>query len=144
MTDRPPRVYIAGPMNSVGGNFNFPLFDFVARRLRDCGCEVCNPADQARRSLGSLEEIQKLSKQVMKIARKSLIKHEINWIMDNADYVLMLPGWERSTGATAERALALALDIPVMIVPNTIMYGSGMVNIVDIFETQRNSVAVKD
>jgi hypothetical protein len=112
------RVYIAGPMNSVGGNFNFPLFDYVAERLRELNCVVFSPADHAREFIGPLEEIQKLDKKEMAAVRKVMLKDEICWIIDNADFVLMLPGWERSTGATAERAVALAIDIPVRNAPD--------------------------
>jgi hypothetical protein len=131
-------------MNSVGGNFNFPLFDFVAMRLRDANCEVFSPADHAREVIGSLEEIQKLDKKTMAAKRKTMLKDEIIWIIDNADYVLLLPGWERSSGATAERAVALAVDIPVQQVPNTIVYGTGRINIVDIFKEQENNLISKD
>jgi len=130
---RKPHVYIAGPMNSVGGNFNFPLFDFVALRLRNCGCEVKNPADHAREVIGPLEVIQKLDKKEMKAIRRKMLKHELAWICDHADYMLMLSGWRRSTGATAENALAIALDIPVREVPNIVLYGSRSLEIVDIF-----------
>ena len=115
---RGARVYIAGPMNSVGGNFNFPLFDYVAERLRELNCEVFSPADHARQTIGPLEEIQRLDKKQMAKLRKEMLKDEICWIIDNADFVLMLPGWERSTGATAERAVALAVDIRVRDAPD--------------------------
>jgi hypothetical protein len=116
------RIYIAGPMTSVGGNFNIPLFDHVAERLRSTGkCEVFNPADLAREKLGSLEKIMKMDKAWLNQARGKLLKIELNWIMDNADWVLMLPGWERSEGATAERAVAIAFKIPVRECPNIIL-----------------------
>ena len=118
-------IYIAGPMTGVGGNFNFPLFDHVAGRLRGTKkCFVFSPADLARSTLGPLETIQKMDKKLLAKARKNLLKQELNWIIDNADFVLMLPGWERSSGATAERAVALALDIPVRDVPNVVLFDS--------------------
>jgi hypothetical protein len=131
-------------MTSVGGNLNMPLFDFVSERLRAAGCEVFNPADHARSVLGSLEEIKKLDKKDMAEARKALLKDEIIWILDKADTVLMLPGWERSTGATAERAVALAVNIPVRDVPNIVMYGSKNVNLVDIMPEKGEIVPIKD
>ena len=115
------RVYIAGPMTSAGGNFNFPLFDYVSKKLRKTGCEVFNPADLARETMGPLETIQKLSKVEMKAARRALLKHELVWICENADVVFLLPGWERSSGAKAERELALAIGIEVREAPDLIL-----------------------
>jgi hypothetical protein len=118
------RVYIAGGMDSVGGNFNFPLFDTIAEGLRAKGCEVFSPADHAREKLGSLEDIQKLDKKVLRQARQQLLRDEINWIIDDAQVMVMLPGWERSPGATAERAVALAFPERIKIVEaDTIMPG---------------------
>lgn len=123
MTDKKYNVYLAGPMASVGGNYNIPLFDHVAERLRSTGkCEVFNPAEYAIKVIGSLEKLMSLEKIEMARRRRGFLKHEINWIMDKADYVLMLPGWERSTGATAERAVALAFDIPVREVPTVFLH----------------------
>jgi len=108
------KAYIAGPMSSVGGNFNFPLFDRGAALIRAKGLEVFNPAEYAREHLGSLEQIKKLSKESLKRARWDLLQDEIIWIMQHAEIMFMLPGWERSSGATAERAVALAKGIPVI------------------------------
>jgi Domain of unknown function (DUF4406) len=116
-----PNVYIAGPMNSVGGNFNFPLFDFVSEKLTAAGCTVFSPADHAREIIGPLETIQQLSKAEMAAIRKKLLKNELCWIIDNADFVVMLPGWERSSGAKAEREVALAVEIPVREAPGHIL-----------------------
>ena len=38
------RIYIAGPMSGLA-DFNFPAFNDAARRLRDAGWEVDNPAE---------------------------------------------------------------------------------------------------
>jgi Domain of unknown function (DUF4406) len=121
-------TYIAGPMASAGGNYNIPLFDHVAERLRSTGrCEVFNPAEYAIEQIGSLEKLMALGKIEMARRRREFLKYEINWIMDKADYVLMLPGWERSTGATAERAVALAFDIPVREVPTVFLHDGPIV-----------------
>lgn len=123
MIDKKYYVYLAGPMASAGGNYNIPLFDHVAERLRSTGkCEVFSPAEYAIEQIGSLEKLMALGKIEMARFRRNALKYEINWIMDRADYVLMLPGWERSTGATAERAVALAFDIPVREVPTVFLH----------------------
>jgi Domain of unknown function (DUF4406) len=107
------RIYIAGPMESAGGNWNIPLFDYVAKKLRERGCEVFSPAEHIREMHGDLETVLKLDKQLRKLARREALKDEICWIIDNAQLVFLLPGWERSPGATAERAAALAVGIEV-------------------------------
>jgi len=114
-------VYIAGPMSSVGGNFNFPLFDRVADLLRLQGAYVFNPADHARKNLGTLEQIMKLDKRELRHARKALMLDEMIWIHNYAQGVVLLPGWERSPGAKAEREWALALGIPIREINTTLL-----------------------
>jgi hypothetical protein len=109
----PLRIYIAGPMESAGGNWNMPLFDYVAKKLRAEGAEVFSPAEHLRDMYGDLETLLGLDKESRKWARREALKDEILWIIDNAQIVLLLPGWERSPGATAERAVAMACDIEV-------------------------------
>jgi Domain of unknown function (DUF4406) len=115
------RVYVAGPMESAGGNWNLPLFDHVAQLLRSQGCEVFSPAEHLRRHHGSVEKIKGFSKEIRKLARKHGLKDEINWIMDHAQVVCLLPGWERSPGAMAERAVALAIGVHVHELDTTLL-----------------------
>jgi hypothetical protein len=109
----PVRVYIAGPMESAGGNWNFPLFDFAAERLRALGCEVFNPADHIRETFGTLDAVKALDKATLKLARKEALRDEFLWIFNFAEILFLLQGWERSPGATAERALALAIGVKI-------------------------------
>jgi len=108
------KIYIAGPM-AAHGNYNFPLFDYVAEKLRKTGhCEVFSPADHAREKLGPLETIQKMDKAELDYAiRVELFPEQINWICRKADSMLMLPGWEHSEGCKIERAVADYFRKPV-------------------------------
>jgi Domain of unknown function (DUF4406) len=115
------KVYIAGPMESVGGNWNVPLFNFVAKKLREQGCEVFSPVELTLDTLGSLDAILKMDKDARKKARKECLKIELSWICDHATRVLMLPGWERSPGAKAEHALAIAIGVEVHEADNIIL-----------------------
>lgn len=110
-------VYVAGPMESVGGNMNEPLFDYVTKQLRAQGCTVMNPAELTRELIGPISKLLAMSKEQRKETRKGLLAKELKWIIDNADQVVLLPGWEKSPGATAERATALAMNIPVHELP---------------------------
>lgn len=114
------KVYLAGPMESVGGNMNEPLFDFVTKQLRAKGCTVMNPAELTRELIGPIDKLLAMSKDERRKTRKGLLAKELKWIIDNADRVVMLPGWEKSPGATAERATALALNIPVHELPTEV------------------------
>lgn len=107
------KIYLAGPMESAGGNWNMPLFDYVAKKLRAEGATVFNPAEHLREAHGGLEGVLKLDKASRKAARRHALRDEILWIIDNAQMVLLLPGWERSPGASAERAVALAIGLEV-------------------------------
>ena len=108
------KIYIAGPM-SAHGNYNFPLFDYVANKLRKTGhCEVFSPAEFAREKIGPLEIIQKMDKAELEYAiRHELFPEQIAYICQQADALLMLPGWEHSEGARIERQVALYFNRPV-------------------------------
>lgn len=124
MTDK-PKVYIAGPMESVGGNWNENLFDDVTERLRKAGCFVFSPAEHARKSFGSIQNMQAMEKVARGAARRSLFVGELTFIIEEADFVLMLPGWEKSPGASAEHAVALAVGKEIRLAPDIIIPGHG-------------------
>lgn len=117
----PLRVYIAGPMESAGGNWNLPLFDYVAKKLREKGCEVYSPAEHLRDKHEFLENILAMDKLARKVARSMALKDEIIWIIDHAQLIFLLPGWERSPGAVAEHAIALACGVNVYESPNIVL-----------------------
>ena len=88
------RLYLAGPMRGYP-EYNYPLFNRVARKLRDEGYFVLNPAEIAPSEGSSL---------------KDYIMVDLQWIASHADVVAFLPGWEKSTGAGVEHALAIYLN----------------------------------
>jgi hypothetical protein len=111
MTKRISRkIYVAGPMQGYP-DFNFPAFETATYTLRKQGWEVCNPAEKdldehgesfGKGTQGTLEEVPEFS------LRRALA-YDTNWICTEADAIFMLKGWEKSRGATAEHALAIAL-----------------------------------
>lgn len=113
-------IFISGQMTGVG-NYNFPLFDHVARKFRERGFEVFNPADLAREKIGSLEVIKKMDKRDYEKARRELLKYGLTWICEKADVLVLLPGWAQSSGARAERKVALALGIEIRELPNLVV-----------------------
>ena len=106
-------AYIAGPMRGFP-KFNFDQFDAAALRLRDLGYDVISPA-QMDRDVGFDPEFKgELSKDFLDAA----MRRDIEAIIERADCMVMLPGWENSTGANAELWLARWKHIPVLIYPS--------------------------
>lgn len=116
------RWYVAGPMTGLE-LFNFPMFDMVASEYRDKGHFCFNPADNDRELLGKHEawlpgpEDHDGDWKVWKIegapGLRKMLGDDLAWIAAEADGIVMLPGWEKSSGAFAEWALARALGLKI-------------------------------
>lgn len=113
---RKRRVYVAGPMRGIPF-FNFPAFDEAAGVLTALGYEVFNPAARDREvhgekvnqsPTGDLRDIA-----LSGFSLRAALEADTKWICQSADAICMLPGWEKSTGATAENALAKALGLKI-------------------------------
>lgn len=91
------RVYLAGPMTGLPDN-NFPAFRAAASHLRAQGLDVENPADNPAPATGAWRDY-------LRLAIAQLVR---------CDEVRVLPGWQRSRGATLEVHIAHQLDIPVL------------------------------
>ncbi len=114
------KCYLAGPMTGIPG-FNFPAFFAAEADLRALGFEVFNPAradterygvDLGKSATGSHEEAEKIAGRP--VTYKECLKVDLNWILDNADAIALLPGWEKSMGVKAEKALADCLQLEVI------------------------------
>jgi uncharacterized protein DUF4406 len=111
------KAYLSGPITGVQ-DYNAPLFDHVAKKLREIGYEVFNPLDLSRQRFGQdLAGWKALSPEEIQKAYRSLIAHQLHWIALNADVMFMLPDWERSFGARAENETAMACRIMIREVP---------------------------
>ena len=107
------KIYLAGPMRGYE-NFNFPAFDFAAAKLRQDGHEVFSPAERDRLIHGPKLENNKTGDEVeaektVGFSLRDALAVDTDWIARNADAIALLPGWEKSSGAQAELALAKAL-----------------------------------
>lgn len=98
-------IYLAGPMRGIP-EFNFPAFDAEAAKLRAEGHVVFSPADGDRW----------LTLTGRPVEPRTCFELDTQWICRHADTIALLPGWERSSGARAERALAEAIGIEVIFV----------------------------
>lgn len=110
------QIYLAGPMQGVPW-FNYPAFDAEAKHLRTLGHEVFNPAERDQITFGA--DISNPSGDAAQATveygfnRAAALKAGLSWICDNADAIVLLPGWQNSSGARAELALADALGLRV-------------------------------
>jgi len=108
------RVYIAGPMRGIE-HYNFPAFDKAAELARSLGFDPVSPADLDRDNgfdgmsitqdnWYDLPESFDLRKTVQRDLAAML----------TCDAIAMLPGFERSTGAGAELAVAQWMGLEVL------------------------------
>lgn len=112
-------IYVAGPMRNIP-EFNFPAFMAAANQLRSEGHSVFNPAERDIERHGT--DISKGNPTgSLTIAAKDhgfnlrvALCDDLTYICQTADAVALLPGWENSKGANAEKATAEALGLKVL------------------------------
>jgi len=92
------RIYIAGPMTGLP-DLNYPAFHAEAKRLRNAGWHVENPAENPVPPCGGTWE------GYMRLALEQLVK---------CDSITLLPGWARSRGACIEHFVAMQLGLAVV------------------------------
>ena len=94
---QPRRIYISGPMTGHDDH-NFPAFHAAAKRFRQTGWEVANPAENFDGRTDLPREAYLRADMVM---------------LAQCDAIAMLPGWEDSRGATLEYTVARELGCVV-------------------------------
>lgn len=111
------RIYLAGPMSNIP-HFNFPAFNAAAKYLRECGHSVFNPAERDIERHGGVDISKDNPTGDQKVAAKNhgfslrdALREDTNYICAEAEGIALLPGWEKSMGARAEHALAVALGL---------------------------------
>ena len=109
---RKKRVYVAGPMSNMP-DYNFPAFYAAAESLEKQGYEVINPAQMDLDSGWTLEEIKDLDVAQFQEFLKGAAKRDLD-ALQQCDAIALLPGWENSKGARAEKAVAEWLGLEVM------------------------------
>lgn len=112
------RVYIAGPMTGIP-HFNAAAFDAAQARIHRQGAlAIFNPAAHDRKinghdffelcPTGSVIEARNAGFDL-----RSAMSDDLQWICEEATDIYMLHGWEKSTGARIEHALASMLGIEI-------------------------------
>lgn len=113
------KVYLAGPMRGIP-EFNFPAFYAAADKLRADGHEVFSPAERDNERHGTdISKGNATGDEAVAAAEhgfnlREALGIDLAWICAEADAIAVLPGWEKSKGATAEHAAAVALGLHVI------------------------------
>lgn len=112
------KVYLAGPMRGYP-NFNREVFTAAAQYLRDIGHEVYSPSEMSEKLFGqavrdNADGDEGRMRADAETIGRTVFHLDLTYICLNAEAVALLPGWEKSKGATAERATAIALGLKLI------------------------------
>lgn len=100
--------------------FNFPAFFAAEETLKEAGYIPFNPARRDNDhhgvdiSKGNSTGDESLAASQHGFNLREALGSDLAYICSTADAIAMLPGWERSRGAQAEKATAEALGLEVM------------------------------
>lgn len=114
------KCYVGGPMRGIP-EFNFPAFNAAAAKLRAEGWTVFNPAEKDNErhgtdiSKGNATGDEALATQQHGFNLREALALDLDFICREANAIVLLPGWEKSKGATAEHATAVALGLEVIL-----------------------------
>ena len=103
--------------------FNFPAFFGAQDLLESKGHEVFNPAARDNEhhgtdiSKGNATGDEAIAAKDHGFDLREALGADCAWICAQAEGIYMLDGWAKSAGATAERALAIALGLEIMGAP---------------------------
>jgi nucleoside 2-deoxyribosyltransferase len=103
-------IYLAGPMRGLP-EYNFPAFHAAAADLRERGYEVWSPAEH-----DETEGFVPTTGEGLKTLREYM-QTDIPQVLAS-DALVVLTGWEASTGARLEVHVAHACSIPVLRYPD--------------------------
>lgn len=90
--------------------YNFPAFEKAEHELQDRGFIVISPHRL------DLEQGFDVNSEVTPDTLKAIVRRDVNAILE-VDGLVLLEGWEKSTGARAEKALADWLQKPSYLFP---------------------------
>lgn len=110
------KIYVAGPMRGIPES-NYPAFIEATASLRAEGHEVFSPVEW------DIEQHGPNGCHTDTFDLRKALAADLQWICLNADAVAMLPGWENSKGAKAERAAAEALGLQIIELPVSVKLG---------------------
>lgn len=102
------KLYLSGPMRGLK-KFNFPAFEVAAKALRLMGHDVASPAEHDLET--SPHIVYEDGYEQGDPAKTRLFDSRVAFKWDfqqiiDAHGIAMMPGWEKSSGARAERLVA--------------------------------------
>jgi|ERR1035437_305522 hypothetical protein len=101
--------------------FNFPAFYAGADKLRAQGHTVFSPAERDNKrhgtdiSKGNATGDEHQATKEHGFNLREALAADLVFICGEADAIALLPGWETSKGANAERATAVALGLEIIL-----------------------------
>lgn len=101
-------IYVAGPMTGYP-EFNFPAFFSAAAKFEADGWKVYNPAAKEHEVGVTTDPSFAVGNNVELVANGWDWRDAFRWDCEKvlySDGIYLLPGWEKSTGARAEWAVA--------------------------------------
>lgn len=105
------KIYLAGCMRGRP-QLNAPEFRKYAQILRDRGYHVFNPVEATEDIYG--DGIFENEAELAVVDERLMFSIDLEWLCNDAEMIALIPGWRDSRGATAERAVAIALGLAVM------------------------------
>lgn len=126
-------VYVSGPMRGYP-KFNFPLFDQVTVELEAVGMTVANPAKHDRKNYPDIEKWEGFESGDTQKCPKFILPDSLQWDFSQilqANAIVMLPFWEKSAGAKAERFVAECVGKKVFLYIPFVGFRSGYGLILD-------------
>lgn len=93
------RLYLSGPMTGIE-DFNFPVFNATAAKLRAAGYDVVNPAE---------------INPDLEMPWEECMRADIKALCD-CDAIALIPGWTESKGAHLELHIAHRIGLKVLFV----------------------------
>lgn len=110
----PLRIYLAGKMRGEP-YFNCDAFDLWSAYLRSLGHTVFSPSEHTRKLYG--DDIYRKNpegdEEKAGIDGRLVFSDDIDYIINEAEAIAMMPGWRNSKGARAEHAVAVAIGLPI-------------------------------
>jgi hypothetical protein len=92
------RIYVAGPMSGYL-DCNYPAFHAAATAWRAAGWEVVNPAENFGGQQG--------------LPYADYMRQDLTQLL-TCDAIALLPGWEKSKGASLEHHVAVVLELRIL------------------------------
>src|ERR1700761_6415005 len=112
------RIYLAGKIRGEA-YFNVPAFRAADEKLRAEGHEVYDPMEETITEFGdAIWQTNVAGDEDIAIEhgfnRRLAMANNCEYLCLEALAIALLPGWEKSRGAKAERALAIALGLQII------------------------------